>query len=204
MALSSRCKARRRGFWARSGASSCSQTWPSCDASFSSGKANKPRSCCSGGTCSIVCRASAMAASAAARLPRLAWARACNDASLTAVAPAAWPAASRPAVAVTDLLGGSHRRGTVALGRMVVASGKRELGEDASEVAELDIEAVVLGWRPAVVQQPVYPRHIQSDLIGQLGWLSREVDAGNVLDRLIKVLNGGRARGQSVQAVTSG
>jgi hypothetical protein len=41
---------------------------------------------------------SAMAASAAARLPRLAWARACNDASLTAVAPAAWPAASRPEV----------------------------------------------------------------------------------------------------------
>jgi len=87
---------------------------------------------------------------------------------------------------------------------MVVASGKRELGEDASQVAELDIEAVVLGWRSAVVQQPAHPRHIEPDLIGQLGWLSREVDAGNVLDRLIKVLDGGRARGQSVQAVASG
>jgi hypothetical protein len=109
-----------------------------------------------------------------------------------------------PQLAVTGRGGGSHRRCTVALGRTVVASGKRELGEDASQVAELDIEAVVLGWRPAVVQQPAHPRHIEPDLIGQLGWLSREVDAGNVLDRLIKVLDGGRARGQRVQAVASG
>ena len=80
-----------------------------------------------------------------------------------------------PQLAVTDLVGGLHRRSTVALGRMVVASGKREPGEDASQVAELDIQAMVLGWRPAVVQQPAHPRHKDPDLIGQLGWLSREV-----------------------------
>ena len=63
---------------------------------------------------------------------------------------------------------------------------------------------MVLGWCAAVVQQPLGPRRVQPDLLGQLGWVGGEVAAGNVLDRLIKVLDGGRARGQRVQAVASG
>jgi hypothetical protein len=59
----------------------------------------------------------------------------------------------------------------------MVALGKRELGEDASQVAELDIEAVVLGWCAAVVQQPADPRQVQPDLLGQLGWLGRGIGA---------------------------
>jgi hypothetical protein len=50
-----------------------------------------------------------------------------------------------PQLAVAGRIGGLHRRSTVGLGRVVVALGKRELGEDGNQVAELDIELVVLG-----------------------------------------------------------
>jgi hypothetical protein len=82
-----------------------------------------------------------------------------------------------PQLAVADRLSGSHRRSTVGLGRIMVAWGKRELREDAGQVAELDIEAVVAGWCAAVGQQPAHPRHVQPDLLGQLGWLGRGIGA---------------------------